>query len=95
DAVGPFLMKNEKQGTQKCPLFERVIKGCHCEEPPGDVAIPWYKDHPENRRDCHAAFAARNDVITGRAIHESPLQNTQKNPPFPEKRGIAFGTEVR
>ena len=61
----------------------------HCEEPQGDVAIPWYKDHPENRRDCHAAFAARNDVITGRAILESPLQNS-KNPPFPEKRGISL-----
>ena len=56
----------------------------HCEEPPGDVAIPWYKGHPENRRDCHAAFAARNDVITGRAILESPLQNTRKRPRFSE-----------
>ena len=60
----------------------------HCEEPPGDVAIPWYKDHPENRRDCHAAFAARNDVITGRAIHESPLQNTQKIPRFRRNGGF-------
>ena len=55
----------------------------HCEEPQGDVAIPWYKGRPENRRDCHAAFAARNDVITGRAILESPLWvlfDTRKSP---------------
>ena len=60
----------------------------HCEEPQGDVAIPWYKGRPENRRDCHAAFAARNDVITGRAILESPLQNTQKIPRFRRNGGF-------
>ena len=43
----------------------------HCEGR-SPVAIPWYKGRPENRRDCHG-LRPRNDVITGRAIHESPL----------------------
>ena len=35
----------------------------HCEEPQGDVAIPWYKGRPENRRDCHVGLRPpRNDV---------------------------------
>ena len=60
----------------------------HCEGR-SPVAIPWYKGRPENRRDCHAAFAARNDVITGRAILESPLRvlfDTRKSPS--ERTGI-------
>ena len=38
------------------------------------VAIPSIFRMPLVPRDCHAAFAARNDVITGRAILESPLR---------------------
>ena len=55
------------------------------------VAIPSIFRMPLVPRDCHAAFAARNDVITGRAILESPLRvlfDTRKS--LSERTGIFY-----